>query len=151
MSDVDELAQLLCAEVGRLLGVHSLLLLPEQGDLVLRAAVPPDVRLEAIEQAASRWAFDHNQPAGRSSETLTASEWLFHPLTSGGRALGVFGLARPDAGTPLRSDQLPLLLSLLDQAALAFARIGLEAENGDRHPAQGAGPVAGRPAVLREP
>ena len=128
ISDVDELAQLLCGEVGRLLGVHTLLLLPEQGELVLRAAVPPDVRLEAIEQAASRWAFDHNQPAGRSSETLTASEWLFHPLTSGGRALGVFGLARPDAGTPLRSDQLPLLLSLLDQAALAFERVGLEAE-----------------------
>ncbi len=128
ISQADELAQLLCGEVGRLLGVHTLLLLPEDGQLVLRAAVPPDARLEAIEQAASRWAFDHNQPAGRSSETLTASEWLFHPLAAGGRALGVFGLARPDAGTPIRSDQLPLLLSLLDQAALALERIALEAE-----------------------
>ncbi len=128
ISQAEELAQLLCGEVGRLLGVHTLLLLPEDGQLVLRAAVPPDARLEAIEQAASRWAFDHNQPAGRSSETLTASEWLFHPLAAGGRALGVFGLARPDAGTPIRSDQLPLLLSLLDQAALALERIALEGE-----------------------
>jgi two-component system sensor histidine kinase KdpD len=128
ISKADELAQLLCGEVGRLLGVHTLLLLPEEGALVLRAAVPPEVRLEAIEQAASRWAFDHNQPAGRSSETLTASEWLFHPLATGGHVLGVFGLARLDAGTPVRSDQLPLLLSLLDQAALAFERISLEAE-----------------------
>nr|WP_250890076.1 sensor histidine kinase KdpD [Sphingobium nicotianae] len=128
ISKPDELAQLLCGEVGRLLGVHTLLLLPEDGQLALRAAVPPDARLEAIEQAASRWAFDHNQPAGRNSETLTASEWLFHPLAAGGRVLGVFGLARPDAGTPIRSDQLPLLLSLLDQAALAFERISLEAE-----------------------
>ncbi|MBO9670722.1 MAG: sensor histidine kinase KdpD [Sphingobium sp.] len=128
ISKEDELAQLLCAEVGRLLDVNALLLLPENGELVLRAAVPPDVHLETIEQAASRWALDHNMPAGRSSETLTASEWLFHPLSAGGRAIGVFGLARPDAGTPIRSDQLPLLLSLLDQAALALERIALEAE-----------------------
>lgn len=128
VSGADELARLLCGEIGRLLGVQTLLLMPKDGDLGLRAAVPPDVHLEAIEQAASRWAFDHNQPAGRSSETLTASEWLFQPLASGGRVLGVFGLARPDAGTPVRSDQLPLLLSLLDQAALALERIALEEE-----------------------
>jgi two-component system sensor histidine kinase KdpD len=128
ISNRDELAQLLCGEVGRLLGVHTLLLLPDGSELILRAAVPPDARLEAIEQAASRWAFDHNQPAGRSSETLTASEWLFHPLAAGGRVLGVFGIARPDAGTPVRSDQLPLLLSLIDQAELALERIALEAE-----------------------
>ena len=42
--------------------------------------------------------------------------------------LGVFGLAKSDAGPPIRSDQLPLLLSLLDQAALALERIALEVE-----------------------
>lgn len=124
----DELGQILCAEVGRLLDASTVLLLPEQGELALTAAFPPEDRLEAIEQAAARWAFDHNQPAGRGSDTLTASEWLFHPLAAGGRVLGVMGLARPDAGTPLRSDQLPLLLSLLDQASLALERIALEAE-----------------------
>jgi len=128
ISNEEELGQLLCGEVGRVFGVHTLLLLPDDGALVLRAAVPPEVKLEAIEQAAARWAFEHNQPAGRNSETLTASEWLFHPLAAGGKVLGVFGLARPDAGMPVRSDQLPLLLSLLDQASLAFERIALETE-----------------------
>jgi two-component system sensor histidine kinase KdpD len=128
VSKAGELAQLLCAELARLLGVHAVLLLPEGSELVLQAAVPPDARLETIELAAARWAFDHNLPAGRSSETLTASEWLFHPLAAGGRVLGVCGLARPDASVPLRSDQLPLLLSLLDQAALALERVALEAE-----------------------
>ncbi len=124
----DELGQILCAEVGRLLDANTVLLLPEHGALALVAAFPPEDRLEAIEQAAARWAFDHNQPTGRGSDTLTASEWLFHPLAAGGRVLGVMGLARPDATTVLRSDQLPLLLSLLDQAALALERIALEAE-----------------------
>jgi two-component system sensor histidine kinase KdpD len=40
----------------------------------------------------------------------------------------VFGLSRSDARAPIRSDQLPLLLSLLDQAGLALERITLEGE-----------------------
>ncbi|WP_448662101.1 DUF4118 domain-containing protein [Sphingomonas sp. CJ20] len=128
MSSRDALGTLLCAEVARLLDVHTLLLLPGDDGLALVAADPPHERLEAIEQAAARWAYENNQPAGRGSDTLTASEWLFHPLAAGGKVLGVFGLARPDAGAPVRSDQLPLLLSLIDQAGLALERIALEAE-----------------------
>jgi len=128
ISNGDELARLLCGEIGRLLGVNTMLLLPEAGQLALRAAVPPQAGVEALEQAASRWTFDHNKPAGHSTETLTASDWQFHPLAAAGHVLGVFGLSRPDAGTPIRSDQLPLLLSLLDQAALALERISLEGE-----------------------
>ncbi|PVX30368.1 sensor histidine kinase [Sphingomonas pokkalii] len=124
----EELGQLLCAEVGRLLGVHTVLLLPEPAGLALRAAFPPEDRLDAIEQAAARWAFENNQAAGRGSDTLTASEWLFQPLAAGGRVLGVFGVARSDAAVPVRSDQLPMLLSLLDQAGLALERILLEAQ-----------------------
>ncbi len=124
----EALGQLLCAEVARLLDVNTVLLLPGPDGLVVRAALPPEDRLEAIEQAAARWSYDNNQPAGRGSDTLTASEWLFHPVGAGGKVLAVFGLARSDAGAPIRSDQLPLLLSLLDQAGLAFERIGLESE-----------------------
>ena len=127
-TDREELGQILCAEVRRLLDVDTVLLLPGEDGLVLAAAVPPEDRLEAIEQAAASWAFDHRQPAGRGSDTLTASDWLFHPLYAGDHVLGVFGLARAEGGDPIRSDHLPLLLSLLDQAALALERIGLEAE-----------------------
>jgi two-component system sensor histidine kinase KdpD len=123
-----ELGQTLCGEVSRLLDVDTVLLLPEGDGLRLAAAVPPEDRLGAIEQAASQWAFDHGQPAGLGSDTLTASDWLFHPLRAGGTSIGVFGLARAEGGEAVRSDQLPLLLSLLDQAALALERIGLEGE-----------------------
>jgi len=124
----EELAQLLCAEIGRLLDVSAVLLVPSDDGLALGSAWPPDVHLEMLDRAAARWAFDQNQPAGRSSDTLTASEWLFQPIAANGRVLAVFGLARSDARTPVRSDQLPLLLSLLDQAGLALERIALESE-----------------------
>ena len=124
----EELMQTICAEVSRLLSVRTVLLLPSRDGPELRAAFPPEDRLEQIERAAAQWAMDNEQPAGRGSSTLTASDWLFHPLRTTRGVLGVLGLAREDAGAPLRSDQIPLLMSLLDQASIAFDRMALEEE-----------------------
>ncbi|WP_428334271.1 DUF4118 domain-containing protein [Novosphingobium sp.] len=128
ISSETELAQVLCAEVARLLDVRAMLLLPGAGDLEVRAANPPEDRLETLDRAAARWAYDNNRRAGRGSDTLTACEWLFNPVGVGGRVLGVLGIARDDTGRPLRVGQLPLLSSLLDQVGLAFERIALEGE-----------------------
>ncbi len=124
----DELMQAICGDIARLFHVRTVLLLPSRDGPQLRAAVPPEDRLEQIERAAAQWAMDNDQPAGRGSATLTASDWLFHPLRTKRGVLGVLGLAREDAGEPLRSDQIPLLMSLLDQAAIAFDRMSLEEE-----------------------
>ena len=124
----EELMQAICGEIARLFDVRTVLLLPSRDGPQLRAAVPPEDRLEQIELAAAQWAMDNDQPAGRGSSTLTASDWLFHPLRTTRGVLGVLGLAREDAGEPLRSDQVPLLMSLLDQASIAFDRMALEEE-----------------------
>lgn len=124
--DQDVLMQAICAEVGRLLDVRAVLLLPSADGPTLRAAVPPEDRLEQIERAAAQWAMDNEQPAGRGSATLTASDWLFHPLRTTRGVLGVLGLTRDDAREPVRSDQVPLLMSLLDQASIALDRMELE-------------------------
>ncbi|WP_199553852.1 DUF4118 domain-containing protein [Sandaracinobacteroides hominis] len=122
----EELMQAICAEVARLLDVRTVLLLPSPDGPVLRAANPPEDRLEQIEQAAAQWAIDNEQPAGRGSATLTASDWLFYPLRTSRGVLGVLGLARDDAGDAIRSDQLALLMSLIDQASIAMDRMALE-------------------------
>jgi two-component system sensor histidine kinase KdpD len=128
-ADQDALMQAICAEVARLLDVRAVLLLPSPTGPALRAAYPPEDRLEHIELAAAQWAIDNAQPAGRGSATLTASDWLFHPLRTNRGVLGVLGIARDDAAEPVRSDHLPLLMSLLDQASIAFDRMALEEEN----------------------
>jgi two-component system sensor histidine kinase KdpD len=124
--DQDALMHAICAEVGRLLDVRTVILLPSADGPMLRAAVPPEDRLEQIERAAAQWAMDNEQPAGRGSATLTASDWLFHPLRTTRGVLGVLGLTRDDAREPVRSDQVPLLMSLLDQASIALDRMELE-------------------------
>ncbi len=123
-----DLGQVLCAEVARLIDVRAVLLLPEGATLALRAAIPPEDRMDTLEHAAARWAFDNNRRAGRGSDTLTACEWLFSPINAGGRVLAVLGIARDDTASPMRTDQMPLFSSLLDQAGLALERILLEGE-----------------------
>ncbi|MEO6717693.1 MAG: sensor histidine kinase KdpD [Novosphingobium sp.] len=128
ISSLDELGDVLCSEIGRLLDTNTVLLVPSAEGLPVRSASPPGCKLDMLEDAAARWTLDHNKPAGRGSDTLSASEWLFYPVGTSGKVLAVFGMSRSDARTPVRSDQLPLLLSLLDQAGLALERITLEGE-----------------------
>ncbi|WP_395329257.1 sensor histidine kinase KdpD [Novosphingobium sp. BL-8H] len=128
ISTIDELAHVLCGEIGRLFDGNTVLLMPGDEGLSRRWSWPRPARLETLDLAAANWAFDNNTPAGQGSDTLTASEWLFHPLSARGAVMGVFGLARSDARTAVRPDQLPLLLSLLDQAGLALERMALEGQ-----------------------
>ena len=123
-----ELGQTLCGEVSGQFDVDAVLLLPARGGVELIAAVPPDANLGAIDNAAAEWAIEHKEPTGRTSGTLAASELLFQPLLSSGNALGVLGIANTDGSDPIRSDQLPFLLSFIDQAALALERISLAEE-----------------------
>jgi two-component system sensor histidine kinase KdpD len=93
ISKGQELAQVLCAEIGRLLDVHAVLLMPEGNGLALRSAWPPEDRLETLEQAAARWAFENNRPAGEV-RTPDRQRVAVPADRRGGRALAVFGLAR---------------------------------------------------------
>ncbi len=127
----EELMQAICAEVSRLFDVHAVVMTPSSGGPQLRAAYPPEDRLNQIELAAAQWTIDKGQPAGRGSETLTASDWLFHPLRTARGVLGVVGLGRDDGRDPVRAAQVPLLLSLLDQASLVLERMQLQDEMRD--------------------
>ncbi|WP_406701452.1 DUF4118 domain-containing protein [Sphingomonas caeni] len=124
----EELMQAVCAEIARLLDVRTTMLVPSPDGPELRAAYPPEDRLETMERAAAGWALDKGLPAGRGSDTLTASDWLFYPLKTSERTIAVIGLARDDARDTVRSDQIPLLMSLLDQATLALERMRLGEE-----------------------
>jgi two-component system sensor histidine kinase KdpD len=127
----EEVMQAICGEIGCLFDVRAALLLPSPDGPRLRAAVPPEDELDYIEATAAQWVLDKGQPAGRGSDTLTASDWLFYPLKAGRGVLGAVGIARDDGRTPVRSDQIALLTGLLDQAALVLERMLLESEMRD--------------------
>lgn len=126
-----ELARAICEDVARLFDLRTVLLVPSRTGLVIQAASGLQFRLETMELAAAQWAFDTGAPTGKGSGTLAASDWYFQPLRAGENVQGVLGLAKENGEDPLRPDQLPLLTSLVDQAALALERLRLEEEMRD--------------------
>ncbi|RDE04993.1 sensor histidine kinase [Sphingomonas aracearum] len=132
VNDMDLASRMICDDIRRLFDVRAVLMTPAAGArLEVSAASDPEYQIGTMDLAAATWAFDNGSAAGKGSGTLAASEWLFHPLQAGGHVLAVLGIARDSGADPVRADQLPLLTSLIDQAALVLERLRLEAEMRD--------------------
>ena len=117
--------------IASMLKVRVVMLLPEDGSLVLKAGYPPEDTLDDADLGAAQWAWGNNRPAGRGSDTLPGGKWLFAPMRTGRGPVGVVGLDRDKTGPLLTPEQGRLLESLLDQGALAIERVHL-AEDVDR-------------------
>ncbi|MEO5706293.1 MAG: DUF4118 domain-containing protein [Alteraurantiacibacter sp.] len=92
------------------------------------AATPPAPSLAPSDEAALALALANSEPAGRGVRRVDIADWQFWPITGQGAVIAVVGLARADGISPVAEVQRELLGNLLDQAALALERAGLEAE-----------------------
>ncbi len=112
------------------LGRPAVVLMPDDtGDLDLAAAWPPDQALDGTEFTAARWAFDKKELAGFLTGTLPQVRYLFRPVVSAQRLLGVVGLAMGKRDVPLTADEERTWTALLDQAAIAVDRARLNRES----------------------
>src|SRR5690349_19572177 len=114
-----------------MLKVRVVLLLPEEGLLTGKAGYPPEDELDKGDLAAANWAWSNDRPAGRGSDTLPGAKRLFLPMRTGRGSMGVIGIDNDRSGPLLTPDQRRLLDALVDQGALALARVRL-AEDMDR-------------------
>jgi two-component system sensor histidine kinase KdpD len=103
----------------------SLVLLPAEGRLGIAAGYPPEDQLDDKSAAAADWAWVHAKPAGRGSATLPAALWLFLPLKTARAAVGVLGVQMSEDADLPSPDQIRLLETLADQAAVAIERTTL--------------------------
>ena len=108
-----------------MLKVRVVLLLPEDGSIVVKAGYPPEDILDEADVAAAKWAWQNNRVAGRGSDTLPGAKRLFLPMRTGRGAIGVMGIDSDKTGPLLTPDQRRLLDALIDQAALAIERVYL--------------------------
>jgi two-component system sensor histidine kinase KdpD len=108
-----------------MLKVRVLLLLPENGTIVVRGAYPPEDILDEADLAAAKWAWQNDRPAGRGSDTLPGAKRLFLPMRTGRGAIGVVGIDSDKPGPLLSPDDRRLLDALIDQSALAIERVFL--------------------------
>ncbi|MBL9168891.1 MAG: sensor histidine kinase KdpD [Verrucomicrobiales bacterium] len=77
--------------------------------------------LDDKEEAVAAWAFHHDQPAGRFTDTLPQAAGLHCPLSAGGKSSGVIAL-RFRSSQPLSIQQRSLLESFVRQIALVIDR-----------------------------
>jgi two-component system sensor histidine kinase KdpD len=99
------------------------------GELEMSAAWPADQFLDPTEMTAARWAFDKKEAAGFSTGTLPQVAYLFRPIISAQRLLGVAGLAMVPGNATLAPDEDRTWAALLDQAAIAMDRARLSKES----------------------
>ena len=108
-----------------MLKVRVIMLLPEDGILAVKTGYPPEDVVDEADLAAAKWAWTHDRPAGRSSDTLPGAKRLFLPMRTGRGVVGVVGIDSDKPGPLLTPDQRRLLDALIDQAALAIERVHL--------------------------
>jgi two-component system sensor histidine kinase KdpD len=66
--------------------------------------------------------FQHDQPAGRGTDTLPEASIRCHPLKTGRGLVGTLGVRPPESGGILSLEQRQSLLAFADQAALSIER-----------------------------
>jgi two-component system, OmpR family, sensor histidine kinase KdpD len=112
-------------QIALMLKVRVVLLLPEDGSVVVKAGYPPEDILDEADVAAAKWAWQNNRSAGRGSDTLPGAKRLFLPMRTSRGAIGISGIDSDKPGPLLTPDQRRLLDALIDQSALAIERVRL--------------------------
>ena len=126
-STEEEIARTACTELNELFDCNAMLVsgLPEPR---IVAAFPEGNRLTPSDVAAAALTIESGESAGRGTSRSQPAEWVFHPVRAGEAVIAAMGLARDDGMPPVGEEQLPLVMNLLDQLALALERARLEAE-----------------------
>ena len=125
VASLDDLLWATVHQIALMLKVRVVVLLPEDGSLVVKAGFPPEDMLDEADLAAARWCFEKNQATGRGADTLPGAKRRFMPLRTGRGAVGVAGIDSDKPGLLLTPEQSRLLDALSDQAALAIDRVNL--------------------------
>jgi two-component system sensor histidine kinase KdpD len=74
------------------------------------------------ELAAAQWVFDHQQWAGRGTDTLPGSQGFYLPLAASGKPLGVIGVPQGTRQDLLERDQRHMLETFATQIGIALER-----------------------------
>jgi two-component system sensor histidine kinase KdpD len=119
---IDDLLPKIVQHVAEQFRAHVAVLLPAGGRLVTRAAHPAGTDIGPRELAEATWVWEHNQAAGRGTDTLPGGEWFHTPLHTARGVVGVLALRVPGTGGVLPVDQRQLLEALARQAAIAIER-----------------------------
>jgi two-component system sensor histidine kinase KdpD len=121
---IEEIMQAVITHVTQTFSREIVILLPD-GEMLKPRAVSPGFALKENELAVASWAYQHNEPAGRGTDTLPAVPIHCRPLKTSRGVVGVLGVKPSRPTAYLTQEQNRLLESFANQAALAIERAQL--------------------------
>ncbi len=122
--DLEQVGHTIIAHIAEVFGRQVAIFLPKDGHVSTFVHSPGYVP-DANELAVADWAFQHDQAAGRGTDTLPQASLRCHPLKTSRGPVGVLGIRPPESGSVLSLEQRQSLLSFADQAALSIERASL--------------------------
>ncbi len=123
----EQIAQIIITHIDQILGCQATILLPQQK--TLRPCYNNSVfNLDDNERTVATWVLQHNQPAGRGTDTLADAKNSYLPLKTAQHIVGVLGVGRDKNANPLTPEQWRLLESFAHQGAQAMRRVQLAEE-----------------------
>jgi two-component system sensor histidine kinase KdpD len=128
LAKADAIAEAAASEINQSLGRTALVLLDREGALHIAAAWPPLDDLDTASKTAARWAFTNDEPAGAGTSTLPTVPWLFMPMRTPRKRVGVVGIAHSETVSFLDPESRALLSTLTEQTGAALERATLDRE-----------------------
>jgi two-component system, OmpR family, sensor histidine kinase KdpD len=123
-TDLNDVAESIFTHIGQVFGREVAIFMPE-GQRVKTFASSPGYTPDDNELAVANWAFEHEQPAGRGTDTLPAASLRCQPLQTARGLVGVLGLRPKQPGSLLSPEQRLALDAFAHQSALALERATL--------------------------
>jgi two-component system sensor histidine kinase KdpD len=125
--NIEDTVNSVVSYVKRTLGLDAVILLPDpenEGKLV-HPFQEINFDFDANDFAIAFWAYEHQQAAGRNTDTLPDAKALYLPLHATHRSIGVMGIWLAERTYLMSNQQVRLLEALGDLAAIAIERAQL--------------------------
>ena len=133
--DLAELGQILCRHVLAGIEGEAAVLLPDAdgrlqdpAHFCARGVAPANLSRYPVpgnDLGIAQWAYDHRQKAGHNTDTLGSADAIYLPLNALRRCIGVLGLRAKEPRQVEIPEQMHLLESFVNQAAVAMERVQL--------------------------
>jgi len=123
-TDLQQVVRTIIQQIEQAFGRQVAVFLPENKQIRV-FATSQNYFPDANELAVATWAYEHNEPAGRGTDTLPAVPIRCQPLKTANGIVGVLGIRPKEAGSFLNPEQRQTLFAFANQAALAIERASL--------------------------
>lgn len=132
-NSLESILQAIMNNIAQTFDRDMVIFLPDKTGTLQPMAATPDFQTGEIELAVAEWAYEHNQPAGRGTDTLPAATARYLPLNTAGARVGILAVRPHDPSHHLPPEGYRLLEAFASQASLAIERVQLTEQAQQAH------------------